>query len=86
MGRRNARRTACVGFGSSFPPFSPFGLGRIKRDPSNRHITLIVQYIVKELDEDSTTPVPSPPEARSNRKQTIASYGPGSLRQVLPTL
>lgn len=33
-------------------------------DPSNRRITLIVQYIVKELDEDSPTPVASPEIAK----------------------
>lgn len=37
-------------------------------DPSNRRITLIVQYIVKELDEDSTTSVPSPEAVATGSK------------------
>src|SRR6266849_2385436 len=44
-------------------------------DPSNRRITLIVQYIVKELDEDSTTPVASPEVT----KPAASKPSPGTL-------
>jgi chemotaxis protein MotB len=42
-------------------------------DPSNRRITLIVQYIVKELGEDSTAPVPSPEGLATGSKPSPAT-------------
>jgi len=42
-------------------------------DPSNRRISLIVQYIVKEVDDDSTAPVPSSEGAATGSKPSPAT-------------
>ena len=45
-------------------------------DPSNRRITLIVQYIVIELDEDSTRPGVSPEGAKAAEDRTSPGHPP----------
>ena len=45
-------------------------------DSSNRRITLIVQYIVKDLDEDSTKPGDFPKGAKPAEDKPSPSHPP----------
>jgi len=46
-------------------------------DPSNRRITLIVQYVAKDGDEDSAKPVPSPEREKPSTGQAQKIVLPG---------